>query len=396
MKAFKKIQKDFNKQSDAVAGNIKKTTNLVKSVVKNPKEFVDKVKFGNYKELPFSFREKLNQIGDQTITSLEIIRQPISNALMTLMDGLSGFTLKQKLKETPYDKLFHLKLRINNSYDLEKEANVKLASKSDKKGQESLLISEIPNMCIRDFIENTINKININNFTHYSGDKLNCQNFVLNLLHANKINNNIFDSFIKQDTEFVFKNNPNPLFKKIMDTATDLGERVNTLTEGTGLGRKMKSKTTLTNFDIANICKIIQLPLNGIFMKDEITLDNLKNGNYIMNLQNHNQDGSHWCCFIKRSKIINYFDPFGIVPPENEVNLFHANHDTLYYNKTQIQDVKSKCCGWFCIAFLRYMAINNSYGLKKADGFIKQFDLINRKKNDKICKNIANHYIKDE
>jgi len=37
-------------------------------------------------------------------------------------------------------------------------------------------------------------------------------------------------------------------------------------------------------------------------MKDEINLNNLKNGNYIMNLQNHDQEGSHWCAFIKKGK----------------------------------------------------------------------------------------------
>jgi len=198
----------------------------------------------------------LNKIGDEKITSLEIIRNPISNTLMSIMDGLSGFALKKKLKDTPYDKLFHLKLRINGRYDLEKEANIKLHNKINKPDQEYLQINEIPNTNIRDFVENTVNKMGIKQFTQYDGKNNNCQVFVLNLLHANNVKNAPYDNFIKQDTTFVFEHNPNPIFKKIMDTVTDIGERVNTLQEGTGINiNKLKRKGTLTNFDLMDMAK---------------------------------------------------------------------------------------------------------------------------------------------
>ncbi len=37
-------------------------------------------------------------------------------------------------------------------------------------------------------------------------------------------------------------------------------------------------------------------------MKDELE-NNLKEGNYIINLENSNQSGSHWTCFIKDKKM---------------------------------------------------------------------------------------------
>jgi hypothetical protein len=47
------------------------------------------------------------------------------------------------------------------------------------------------------------------------------------------------------------------------------------------------------------------IKLNGIYMKDELP-SYLKEGNYIINLQNHDESGSHWTCFIK-DKIIYIF-----------------------------------------------------------------------------------------
>ena len=56
--------------------------------------------------------------------------------------------------------------------------------------------------------------------------------------------------------------------------------------------------TTLTNSDLYSICIKLKIKLNGIYMKDELE-DNLKEGNYIINLENSNQSRSHWTCFIK-------------------------------------------------------------------------------------------------
>jgi hypothetical protein len=387
MKAFKNIQNAFNNQSEKVKDRVKKTANLAKSIVQDPNKFVDKLKYGNYDNFPFSFREMLNKIGDQQITSLEIIRNPLSNTLMSILDGLSGFAIKQKIKETPYDKLFHLKLRINGRYDLEKEANIKLHNKVNVKDQEYLLISEILEITIRDFVENAVKLMGIKLFTHYDGKNNNCQVFVLNLLHANNIKNATYDNFIKQDTTFVFEHNPNPLFKRIMDTATDLGERVNQLTEGQGINlNKIKRKGTLTNFDLMDMAKQLGISLVMCCMKDEINLNNLKNGNYIMNLQNHDQGGSHWCAFIKKGKTIYYFDPFGEPCPEHEYELFKQQHDTFHYNKTQIQDIKSKYCGWFSIGFLLAMKKENGSLLNRINKYVGMFNLKNLKQNDKIVK----------
>lgn len=152
-------------------------------------------------------------------------------------------------------------------------------------------------------------------------------------------------------------------------------------------------KDTLTNYDIIQICKHLKIKLNGIFMKDELH-GPLKAGNYIMNLQNHNQSGSHWTCFIKKKNTIYYFDSYGIVPPQNQIDLIHREGYNILYNKEQIQDLDSDLCGWWCIAFLLFNKLNpNSSSMNKFK-FVDMFDLDNPDKNDKLLTKYFKKFLK--
>ena len=127
--------------------------------------------------------------------------------------------------------------------------------------------------------------------------------------------------------------------------------------------------TTLTNSDLYSICIKLKLKLNGIYMKDEIPND-LKEGNYIINLENSNQSGSHWTCFIKDKNNIYYYDSFGVVPPQNLYDISVKNSLNLYYIDKHDQNLDSTSCGYWVIAFLYYM--NNTKG-NKLD-IMKKFD----------------------
>ena len=80
---------------------------------------------------------------------------------------------------------------------------------------------------------------------------------------------------------------------------------ISDVTEGTGLTRRKQTQklTILSNSDIYAICLKLKLKLNGIYMKDELKAP-LSEGNYIINMQNHNESGSHWTCFIKDKNYI--------------------------------------------------------------------------------------------
>ena len=131
--------------------------------------------------------------------------------------------------------------------------------------------------------------------------------------------------------------------------------------------------TTTTNSDLYSICIKLKIKLNGIYMKDEIPND-LKEGNYIINLENSNQSGSHWTCFIKDKNNVYYYDSFGVVPPQNIYDISVKNSLNLYYIDKHDQNLDATSCGWWCIAFLYFM--NNTKGsmLDNMKKFDKKFN----------------------
>ena len=59
----------------------------------------------------------------------------------------------------------------------------------------------------------------------------------------------------------------------------------------------------------------MKIPLINVIAKDEEMLLH-KNGNYIINLENHNQRGSHWTTLIMTKKGCIYEDSFRQPPPQ--------------------------------------------------------------------------------
>jgi dimeric dUTPase (all-alpha-NTP-PPase superfamily) len=145
----------------------------------------------------------------------------------------------------------------------------------------------------------------------------------------------------------------------------------------------------LSNEDIYNILKKHDLPIVGIFSKDEIP-EHLIAGWYIINLQNSTAgNGTHWTCFKKGIKNL-YFDSFGFVFP-NEVK---ERLTDITYNHKEIQNINSIMCGYFCIALINELeksVIKDD--LLKFNHFISRFSK-NTLFNDEILKRyLMNNHI---
>jgi hypothetical protein len=138
--------------------------------------------------------------------------------------------------------------------------------------------------------------------------------------------------------------------------------------------------TTLSNSDLISICIKLKIKLVGVYMKDELQNSDLKQGCYIINLQNHDENGSHWTAFIKDKNDIYYYDSFGVVPPQNLYDIFIIDSTSLYYNTSDDQNFDSTSCGWWSIAFLYYMTNSKGSMLDRMKKFDKKF----RKKDTKL------------
>jgi len=104
---------------------------------------------------------------------------------------------------------------------------------------------------------------------------------------------------------------------------------------------------TTTNFDLYDIAKVLDLPIK-ICMKDEFKelLQKSKKNNYIINLQDSDENGTHWVSFSKDQLI--YFDSYGIKPLKEIEEL----SDKVVYNTIQIQPYGFKFCGQLCLYIL--------------------------------------------
>jgi hypothetical protein len=118
------------------------------------------------------------------------------------------------------------------------------------------------------------------------------------------------------------------------------------------------NKNGLTNVDLMEIAKLNNIKLFDILMIDE--LNQLKNKNYIINLQKTGENGSHWIAVIIKQKKMIYVDSFGGCPHINIINWCKENHYHLGYNAYIIQKLTSKACGLYSL--LAILRLQNSTG----------------------------------
>jgi len=142
----------------------------------------------------------------------------------------------------------------------------------------------------------------------------------------------------------------------------------------------------LTSFDLIRIAKEKRIPLNAVIAKDEANKLN-KNGNYVINLENHNQAGSHWTALIMTGKNCLYFDSFGMPPPEMIYRFLEKKYGKVPFSKDEIQDMNSSFCGYFCLAFLKFFQERRGTLIQKMQSFQKLFKK-NTRENDAILEKL--------
>jgi hypothetical protein len=140
----------------------------------------------------------------------------------------------------------------------------------------------------------------------------------------------------------------------------------------------MKSNE-LSNIQINKVLSNIKL-YNGCYMKDELNYNNIKNGFYIINLDDNDGNGTHWCAlYVDKHNNKFYFDSYGFEPPKEISKPY-------FYNNKIIQSLNSSSCGFFCILWILYLNkyINNDifYTIFNFNDFFGQIDGFNDKDNN--------------
>ena len=141
----------------------------------------------------------------------------------------------------------------------------------------------------------------------------------------------------------------------------------------------------LTNFEIQEYYQN-EPRFNGVFSRDNLPNNirpkrlgsAVKNGAYVINLDEYHDIGTHWVALYVNNKTTIYFDSFGVEHIPKQIMKF-INRKKLITNIYRIQAYASIMCGYFCIGFINFMFIG-----KSLTDYTNLFSPNNFNKNDDI------------
>ena len=194
-------------------------------------------------DFPPKVRDLLNKFGAEIIASASIRRAPVQSAVVGALNVASLGQFQQKMNKSDYDKIFHLQFYIttqsNKIFVIEKNEVINKDINPQKpQNAESNPVSPLSQgLTINQLMENTKACMG-NSMFSYSAKNNNCQDFVMCILNGNHIGNEANRTFTKQNTEQLFDNSN--WLRKISNTATDLGAKVNVITQGAGIIKRKK------------------------------------------------------------------------------------------------------------------------------------------------------------
>ena len=135
----------------------------------------------------------------------------------------------------------------------------------------------------------------------------------------------------------------------------------------------------MTNFEIQKYYQN-EPRFNGVYSRDN--LPKLKDGAYVINLDEYSHIGTHWLALYVRNNDITYFDSFGVEHIPKEIKTFIGRPSSIKTNIFRIKAYDPTMCGYFCIGFIDFMLAG-----KTLTKFTNLFPPNNFKKNDNTILN---------
>ena len=137
----------------------------------------------------------------------------------------------------------------------------------------------------------------------------------------------------------------------------------------------------LTDFELQRFYQN-ESRFNGVFSRDNLP-KTIKNGTYVINLEEYADVGTHWLAlYCNRNEIV-YIDSFGAEHVPEEIKILGGNKN-IKANIFRVQENDSVMCGYFCIGFTDFMLAD-----KKLTDYTNLFSAYDFKENDDI---ILSHF----
>ena len=142
---------------------------------------------------------------------------------------------------------------------------------------------------------------------------------------------------------------------------------------------------SLTNFEIQEYYQN-EPRFNGVFSRDNLS-NTIKNGAYVIKLDEYHDIGTHWVALYVNNKIVTYFDSFRVEHIPKEIIKFivptsfglGSRRKKIITNIYKTQAYDSIMCGYFCIGFISFM-----FNGKSLTDYINLFSPNDFNKNDDI------------
>lgn len=190
---------------------------------------------------PPELNKRLQDLGNLDVINMIIVRIPLPK----IYDILTYYVTSGKFNlQNPYDTLYHLGLVLtlsNGQYIfLDKgQFGVRIKdydSSKDKDGTQFLEVQMNQPIALNELIDKTALKMGWRNFNDYDVVNVNCQNFVINLLRENGLNNKENEIFVVQDIQQIFQNLD--YLKYMINFGASLTEKGNILWHGEGVKKR--------------------------------------------------------------------------------------------------------------------------------------------------------------
>ena len=108
----------------------------------------------------------------------------------------------------------------------------------------------------------------------------------------------------------------------------------------------------LSNFDLMEWVKRLGIKnFRGIYSRDGLP-NKIRKECGIINLDDMVGPGTHWVCYRNINNVVEYFDPFGLIMPNEALDYFNTSGKRIVYSIDEIQNRSTVLCGYWCLYYL--------------------------------------------
>lgn len=112
----------------------------------------------------------------------------------------------------------------------------------------------------------------------------------------------------------------------------------------------------LSDIDINKFANLYLHHFRGVFMRNDLPTKYKSVECGVINLDDKDGNGTHWCAYYKINNKCYYFDSFGNLKPPHEFINYLGSKCLIFYNYGRYQDYDTFNCGHLCLQFLYEMS----------------------------------------